>query len=304
VNEDVQIIRGALCQILMNKVPDIEYLFGDSIQGITQFSDRVQVQFKKNAEQEFDFVIGADGLHSNVRHLVFGEESQFSHQLGIYLCVFTVPNYLNLDRIEMQYTEFGRIAAVWSARGEPNAKACFGFTSPTLQIDLNDIPQQQQAIKTIYQGIGWEIPKFLQMMPESEDFYFDTAAQIHIDHLSKGRVALVGDAAYCASPMSGQGASLALIGAYILAGEIVTAKGDYQSAFEKYEKQMRPFIKTNQALGLKAAKRMRSQDKITIQGWLLKQLMRIAPGGFIKFIIKLSTERISKAANSITLKDY
>jgi len=220
VGDDIEIIRGKLCQILMDQISDTEFIFGDSIQEISPLSDEVTVKFKHHKPREFDLVIGGDGVHSNVRRLVFGAETRFLQQLGLYLCVFTIPNYLNLDRVEMQYSELelGRVAAVWSARGEPDMKACFGFSAPSTTVDLNDRAQQQQILRTIYEGIGWEVPRFLQMMPDATDFYFDAAAQIHMDHWYQNRIVLVGDAAYCASPMSGQGTSLALIGAYVLAG--------------------------------------------------------------------------------------
>ena len=248
VGEDVEIVRGTLCQILMDHIPDAEFIFGDTIRAISQSSDGVQVELAKHGPREFDLVIGADGLHSNVRALVFGDESRFVRELGLYLCVYTVPNYLNLDRLEMQYTELGRVAAIWSSRGDANAKACFGFVAPA-RVDLRDRAQQQQVLKNVYEGIGWEVPRLLEMMPSATDFYFDAAAQICMDHWSRGRVALVGDAGYCASPMSGQGTSLALIGAYVLAGELAAAAGAYQTAFQQYEKEMRPYVLLNQALG-------------------------------------------------------
>lgn len=302
VGGDIEIVRGTLCQILRDHLGDVECLFSDTIQGIRQSAASAQVQLTKNGMREFDCVIGADGLHSNVRRIVFGEETRFLRDLGMYLCVYSVPNYLNLDRMEVQYSELGRIAAIWSSRGDANAKACFGFASPS-RIDLRDRDQQQQALRTIYAGIGWEVPRLLEMMPTASDWYFDAAAQIDMPRWSEGRVVLVGDAAYCASPMSGQGTSIALIGAHVLAGELAVA-GDHPRAFAEFENVMRPFVQANQALGLKSAELMRSGDRKSVASWLLRQLMRIAPGRMTEWIINRSTERITRAANAIHLKDY
>jgi 2-polyprenyl-6-methoxyphenol hydroxylase-like FAD-dependent oxidoreductase len=304
VGGDVEIVRGTLCQILREHLGEVEWLFGDTIQEISQSSNSIQVQFTKNGVREFDCVIGADGLHSNVRRIVFGEESRFLRDLGLYLCVYSVPNYLQLDRMEMQYSELGRIAAIWSSRGDANAKACFGFAAPSLRIDLRDRIQQQHALRTVYEGIGWEVPRLLEMMPTASDWYFDTAAQIDMPRWSEGRVVLVGDAAYCASPMSGQGTSIALIGAHVLAGELAAASGAHPRAFAEFETVMRPFVEANQALGLKSAQLMRSGERQSGVGWLLKQLMRIVPGRMTEWMINRGTERITQAANAIRLKDY
>jgi 2-polyprenyl-6-methoxyphenol hydroxylase-like FAD-dependent oxidoreductase len=304
VGGDVEIVRGTLCQILKDSIADAEFIFGDSIRAIAQRSGDVQVEFTKSGAREFDLVIGADGLHSNVRGLVFGDEARFVHDLGLYLCVYTVPNYLNLDRMEMQYSELGRVAAIWSSRGDANAKACFGFAVPSIRIDLRDRVQQQRVLTDVYKDIGWEVPRLLEMMPDAADYYFDAAAQVQMPYWSQGRVALAGDAGYCASPMSGQGTSLAMIGAYVLAGELAAASGAYQTAFDRYEKEMRPFVTLNQALGLKSANLMRSKEQKSVSAWLLEKAMQLAPGRMVEFFINRSTRRIHAAANSISLKDY
>jgi 2-polyprenyl-6-methoxyphenol hydroxylase-like FAD-dependent oxidoreductase len=161
VGEDLEIVRGTLCQILMDRIPDAEHIFGDSIRAAAQSSDHVRVEFTRNSPRQFALVIGADGLHStNVRAIAFGDESRFVRDLGLYLCVYTVPNYLKLDRMEIQYAELGRVAAIWSSRGDANAKACFGFVAPSV-INLRNRTQQQRVLTNVYQGIGWEVPRLL-----------------------------------------------------------------------------------------------------------------------------------------------
>jgi 2-polyprenyl-6-methoxyphenol hydroxylase-like FAD-dependent oxidoreductase len=160
------------------------------------------------------------------------------------------------------------------------------------------------VLTNVYKDISWEVPRLLEMMPDAADYYFDVAAQIHMPHWSQGRVVLAGDAGFCASPMSGQGTSLALISAYVLAGELAAASGAYQTAFDRYEREMRPFVMLNQALGLKSANLMRSKEQRNLSTWLLEKMMQIAPGRMVEFFINRSTRRIHQAANAINLKDY
>jgi 2-polyprenyl-6-methoxyphenol hydroxylase-like FAD-dependent oxidoreductase len=295
VGEDLEIVRGTLCQILMSRTLDIETIFGDSVASIAQSADGAAVTFSTSGTRTFDLVIGADGLHSNVRQKAFGDEAQFLHDLGMYLCVFSIPNYMNLDRVEVQYAEIGRVAAVWSTRDDATAKACFGFAAPAFQIDLRDRDQQEHALRTVYEGIQWEVPRLLELMPAATDWYFDTAAQIDMSEWTRDRVALVGDAAYCASPMSGQGSSLALIGAYVLAGELAARRDDRQAAFAEYHRVMRPFVSVNQELGRQSASFMTSGAPHTPAE---------LSGSMIESVIDSTTDRIADAANAVTLKDY
>jgi 2-polyprenyl-6-methoxyphenol hydroxylase-like FAD-dependent oxidoreductase len=295
VGEDLEIVRGTLCEILMARTTGVDVIFGDVIASITQSGEGVEVTFRDGCARTFDLVVGADGLHSNVRRQVFGDESQYLRDLGMYLCVYSVPNYLHLDRMEVQYSEVGRIAAIWSTRDDADAKACFGFAAGERQIDLRDRAQQEEALRTVYAGIGWEVPRLLDLMPQAADWYFDIAAQVDMADWARGRVVLVGDAAYCASPMSGQGSSLALIGAYVLAGELAAAGGDHDAAFAEYDRVMRPFIAVNQALGIQSAQFM-TQDPASAPVEL--------SGSEIESVIDRSTDRIADAANAITLKDY
>ncbi|MGH9271653.1 MAG: FAD-dependent monooxygenase [Ilumatobacteraceae bacterium] len=123
VGGDLEIVRGTLCEILMERVRDVDMIFGDVIESVDNSCERVEVTFRNGEVRPFDLVIGADGLHSNVRNLVFGDESQFLRDLGMYLCVYSVPNFLHLDRVEMQYSGIARVAAIWATRDVHDAKA-------------------------------------------------------------------------------------------------------------------------------------------------------------------------------------
>lgn len=304
VSEDLEIIRGDLCQILMEQVSDVECIFGDSVTAMSEGSDGVQVEFEKNQSRRFDLVIGADGLHSTVRKLVFGKESNFAHELGMYLSIFTVPNYLNLDRWEMEFSDGKRLVNIYSSKRDPNMKAGFLFVSKPIDIDFRDTPKQKQLLVDVYAGIGWEIPKLLDLMHEAADFYFDSATQIKMDHWSKDRTALIGDAGFCASPLSGQGTSLALVAAYVLASELKEAAGNYREAFAQYEKLLRHYVDLNQKLGQTFANNMTAQKKNKIVVWLHEILMRIVPGKVTDYMTQRTVNRVNRAANAITLKSY
>jgi len=244
---EVEILRGDLVRILYDRTKqNVHYMFDDSIATIHDTGTQVDVTFEKAAPKSFDFVVGADGIHSRVRHLTFGEETKFIKHLDHYVSIFTLPNYLNLHYTGRYYATPGKLAAMYSARGNTEAKASFYFKSPKLTYDYRDIAQQKEIVARAFTGGKWETPTMLQAMKESDDFYFDSIAQVHMDKWSKGRVVLVGDAAYCASPLAGQGTPMAVVGAYILAGELKQANGDYEKAFTNYQNEMRGYVKKNQ----------------------------------------------------------
>ena len=303
-NRDDEIMRGDLARILYQRTSgNVEYLFGDSITALTQDDSGVQVTFQRGASRTFDLVIGADGLHSNVRSLTFGDESQFIHHLGAYISIFSTPNFLNLDHQELYYNAPGKLACIYSARENREARGLFIFNSPPLSYDRRDSGQQKQILATTFAGDTWLIPQLLTYGMDASDFYFDSISLIQMERWSMGRTALLGDAACCASPASGQGTSIALVGAYVLAGELAATGGDYQQAFPRYERTMREYVTLNQQFALKAIKGFTPTTRTQI--WLQNQMLRIlshlpfqsAIGGQI-------TRELQRGANAITLKDY
>src|SRR5699024_11374321 len=155
--------------------------------------------------ETFDLVVGADGMRSTTRELAFGPDEQFVHDMGYYISVFSVPNHLELDREELTYISPGRTALTYSTAREAGAKAMFLFSSDPLSYDFRDRAEQERLLAAAYDGEGWEVPQLLEHISDSPDFTFDSLSQVHLDRWADGRIALLGDAAYCASAASGQG---------------------------------------------------------------------------------------------------
>jgi len=304
VAEDLEIMRGDLCQILWGHIQGIECLFNDSVNSISQNTEEVQVTFENHAPCSFDIVIGADGLHSNIRKLAFGNDLPFLQELGLYISIFTIPNFLNLDRWEVEYSEPGKLVNLYSSRGDAHARAAFLFSSKPLGLDPSDVDSQQKILHHVYDPIGWEIPQLLTAMKKTPDFYFDSVTQICMDHWANGRACLLGDAGYCPSPVSGQGTSLALVGAYVLAGEVAAANGNHNVAFRNYERHLHNFVLKNQKLGQIVANIMNGDNKKTLAIWVHDQFMRIIPGKWILFTKNKAVKQVNQAANAIKLKDY
>lgn len=302
---DVEILRDDLAQILYAASKDtVEYIFRDSITSLTQHDQGVDVTFERGAARTFDLVVGADGAHSNVRDLVFGEESQFSHYLGQHVAIFTVPNYLNLDRVWLMHYVPKKMAAIMQYGSCKHTRALIMFSAPKLIYNHRDVAQQKKIVATIFaEEKDWEFPRLMEEMREASDFYFDDISQIRMDHWSSGRVALVGDAAYGPTLITGQGTSMALVGAYVLAEELAAAAGDYRYAYARYEQACCSYMKQNQEIALKAKEMQLPQtwDEIAEQNKQLRA-MRAAPSGSPPE--DSIGDLIQKAANSIKLKSY
>ncbi|ALG11573.1 FAD-dependent monooxygenase [Kibdelosporangium phytohabitans] len=247
-SDDVELLREDLTAMLYELTEDsVEFVFGDAITALEQAEHGVRVEFEHGGWRTFDFVIGADGAHSAVRGLAFGPERDYTRHLGQYLAIFPMENFLDLDNWQLWFQDqhSGGGGAIYPVRGNAELRVTLGFVSEPVDYDHRDAEQQKKIMAEHLAGMGWEVPTLLAAMTEAPAFYFDAMAQIHMDSWTNGRVALVGDAGYCASPLSGQGTSLALVGAYILARQLGEDSGGH---FGAYEQRMRPFVEPNQAL--------------------------------------------------------
>src|SRR5580692_1812787 len=249
---EIEILRGDLSRVLHDDTGDgVEYVFGDQVAELAQDADGVDVAFAGGARRRFDLVVGADGLHSSLRTMVFGPRERFVRHLGHVLAFYSVPNEFGLDRwmIEYQESGSGRSALLRPIQDATRGMAMFSFPSADFDVDYRDVAAQKRLLRERMAGFGWSTPRILAHVDDTPDFYLDQVAQVVMDRWSSGRVGLLGDAAFSASPMSGGGTGLALVGAYMLAGELAAADWDPAAGFAGYEDRMRSYVEANQEIG-------------------------------------------------------
>lgn len=257
-NDDLELLREDLVGLLYDRTRDeVEYVFDDSI---TSISDDGKVTFQNAAPRTFDLVVGADGLRSNVRRLVFGADERFVHDLGMHVAIFSMENILNLEDWQVWLRDGDAGFGIYPARGNSEIRVNIGFGGGPVEYDHRDVEQQKRLVADRCAHLRWETPRLLEAMWRAADFYFDSAAQVRMDHWTKDRAALVGDAGYSASLLSGQGTSLAMVGAYVLADELGRS---VDGAFARYEERMRPFVAANQALALENPGGPASDESVT-----------------------------------------
>ncbi|MYT32639.1 MULTISPECIES: FAD-dependent monooxygenase [unclassified Streptomyces] len=248
-SDDIELLREDLVRLLHQRAGNgVEFLFGDSIAALDQDTDGVRVAFEHGRSRTFDLVVGADGLHSCVRRLGFGPEERFTRPLGMQLAIFSADNFLGLADWQVWLRDGETGYGIYPVRDNTELRISFGFAAEPGSAADRDPERQKQVVADRMAALRWETPRLLKALWEAPDFSFDAMTQVHLDRWSHGRTALLGDAGYCASPLSGQGTSLALVGAYVLAEALRRSGGDHRAAFATYEERMRPFVALNQAL--------------------------------------------------------
>lgn len=246
-----EIDRDVLLDLLFNAIDGkVDFIFGNSIDRLTETHDGVRVAFADGSDRLFSLVFGCDGNHSAIRKICFGPEAAFSHFMGLYFSICIVDKLIIEPNKTQIYNERGKSVMLNSYEDKTDIVLCFRSDSE-MSYDHRDIAAQRRMILDQFSGAGWRVPELLKAVAQSDNFYFDKMSQIKMPSWTKGRVALVGDAAYCASPAAGMGGSLAIVGATALADAFQKYPGDVASAFEEYNESLRPFIEEVQAQAVK-----------------------------------------------------
>jgi 2-polyprenyl-6-methoxyphenol hydroxylase-like FAD-dependent oxidoreductase len=245
----LSIQRGDLANAIYRAIEhDVEMICGDSIAGISQEAEGVEVTFERASPRTFALVIGADGLHSTVRAALFGPQQKFERYLGYYAASFLASGYPERDEhAYLSYAAPGRQISRYALR-EGSTGFLLVFENPNKVADwAHDLAAQKQILRHVFSREPWiEWPQIERHLEACDDLYFDAVSQITLPSWSQGRTALVGDAAYCPSLLAGEGAAFAMAGAYILASELERAGGDFAGAFAAYERRFRPFVERKQ----------------------------------------------------------
>ena len=270
----VTIARSGLSRLIFEKgAGATETIFGDEIVSLAEHADHVAVRLKHGGHRRFDLVVGADGLHSAVRRAAFGPQAQYEKHLGYVVTAFEAEGYPQRDDgIYVMYCEPGRMLGRVGLREN---KTLFLFVfAHDVGPHMPDIAGQKALLRATYGDGGWECRAILDALDAAGDIYFDRVSQIRMPRWSSGRIALLGDAAYCVSLLAGQGTALAMLGAYVLAGELAKTNGDHIAAFRKYESKLRGYMEGKQ----KGAERFATAfaPKTRFGLWFRNQVLNIA----------------------------
>lgn len=297
---EMEIIRGDLVNILYEHTrQNVRYLFGKHITAINHKQQCVTVTYSDGQQGEFDLVITADGVRSKTRELMFGSEPQLTF-IGLYNVYLTIPKTQTDTNWARWYNAPGSRVLLLRPDNEGTTRASFSFLSKDESYQQKSQECKRKLLTDKLADAGWEASRLSEEINNSDDFYFDAISQVKAPRWSNGRLAMLGDAAYCPTPISGMGTSLAMVGAYVLAGEL-SRHDDYVKAFESYEKLLRPYVKSVQQLPPGAPWIVHPKSKWGVK--ILNTLASIVASGLFQRFIKVFKGK-TEIKNNFSLPDY
>jgi 2-polyprenyl-6-methoxyphenol hydroxylase-like FAD-dependent oxidoreductase len=296
---ELETLRGRLSRIIVDRTrAGTEYLFGDRIVGLDDRDDAVTVTFANGSDRTFDLVVLADGLRSRTRSLVFPGVDAV-RELGMYIAYLTIPR-TGSDTDWWRWLHAGRGRSVTLRPDNMGTtRATLSFLSDVRGLDELEHDAQVMVLRRTFSDVGWEAPRVLAALDDAS-MYFDAVGQARLPAWSRGRVALVGDAAYCSSPVSGMGTSLALTGAYVLAGELAAA--DHRTALVRYETVLRPYVEQAQKLKPGAPHIANPRSRAGVG--LLRTVLKAAASPAADRVGGLANRLFSPPADAIELPTY
>ncbi len=297
----VSLPRTDLANAIYGKIDGkVETIFGQSVESLVQTDECVRVTLTGGSVREFDLVIGADGLHSRIRELAFGPERDFEKYLGFKVAAFVIDGYEPRDELTyVMYTQVGRQVGRFAlSGGQTMFHLTFADSNPEIPSEL---PDQKAMLRRRFGNAGWECPVILDALDDSNELYLDRVSQIRMAgsscSWSSGRIALVGDSAFCVSLLAGQGCALAMIAAYILAGELKRSNGNYAEAFSKYQSLFGPFVLNKQNSALRLASSFAPPSRLAL--FLRNQIFNL-----MKIPVVADLALGAGLADKIQLPDY
>lgn len=244
---DIEIERDVLLDLLFDLVEaDVEFVFDDSITSLRETAAGMRATFRAGAPRTFALVFGCDGLHSTVRKLWFGPESDYVHFLEQYFAISIIDKSLIEPNTGQMFNVPCKGVMLNAYKTKTDIVLSF-VSEREIPYDYRNEAEQRQIIADQFRGVGWRTPELLEELRTANNFYFDKLCQVRMPEWTKGRVALVGDAGYCASPAAGKGGSLALDGAAALAQAFEHHPTNVALAFAEYNTSFRPYLEQVQA---------------------------------------------------------
>ena len=299
----VSLPRGDLAASIFGEIEgNVKTIFNNSIAQIEQTADGVHVVFETGPAGDFDLVVGADGLHSQVRKIVFGPQSRFERYLGYQVAAFEARGYRPRDElVYVMYTEVGQQIGRFAMTGDRTMFLFIFADQDTAVSAVGNIQAQKALLRKRFGKSGWECPRILDALDAADELYFDRVSQVRMGtqdgSWTRGRVTLVGDAAFCVSLLAGQGSALAMVAAYILAGELHRAGGDYATAFAQYQNRFAPFVLKKQQVALRFGGTFAPKSKLSM--FLRNQVINLLR---VPWVADLAVGR--DFADKLVLPDY
>jgi 2-polyprenyl-6-methoxyphenol hydroxylase-like FAD-dependent oxidoreductase len=301
---ELEILRGDLARILVDSAGSTEFIYGDTISGLTDTGAHVDVEFESGSARQFDLVIAADGIRSSTRRLMFGGDGVAIRPIGMEMTYLTIPRTATDTPWWNWYNEAGGLGITLRPDNHGTTRAVlstitYGHRRAAEGWNQRRTPEQQRAhLRSTFADVGWETRRVLDALDDADDMYYETLGQVKADRWSLGRLAVTGDAAWCAAPVSGMGTSLSIVGAYVLAGELASHV-HHRDAFTAYERIMRPYVEQAQALppGVPQIANPRSRAGLTV----FHTGLRLATSSVVR---KIGGRFFTPPADKIDLPDY